>query len=202
MRPDCGVSIPGRNWPAPKVGAQIPRWYSSSTTNGAPGRGARSRMRRTSPLPRSSASTTSSWSRRTLTRCTSAPARRRCCTCTANCLTHVAPARPRQRYRIDGAPIELGQLCEEGTQLRPDIVWFGEETQFMERGARARRRRRQGAGSWDLAQRLSRGFAGRCGERRRGQGPELAGDGRCATGLRFPSRARPRACCPASSRDG
>jgi len=38
----------------------------------------------------------------------------------------------RKRYRIDGAPIELGQLCEEGTQLRPDIVWFGEETQFME----------------------------------------------------------------------
>ena len=38
----------------------------------------------------------------------------------------------RRRYRIDGAPIELGQLCEDGTQLRPDIVWFGEETQFME----------------------------------------------------------------------
>ena len=37
----------------------------------------------------------------------------------------------RKRYRIDGAPIELGQLCEEGTQLRPDIVWFGEDTQFM-----------------------------------------------------------------------
>ena len=38
----------------------------------------------------------------------------------------------RRRYRIDGAPIELGQRCEDGTQLRPDIVWFGEETQFME----------------------------------------------------------------------
>jgi NAD-dependent deacetylase len=38
----------------------------------------------------------------------------------------------RRRYRIEGAPIELGQLCEEGTQLRPDIVWFGEETQHME----------------------------------------------------------------------
>ena len=37
-----------------------------------------------------------------------------------------------ERYRIDGAPIELGQLCEEGTQLRPDIVWFGEETRHME----------------------------------------------------------------------
>jgi NAD-dependent deacetylase len=38
----------------------------------------------------------------------------------------------RRRHRIDGAPIEVGQLCEDGTQLRPDIVWFGEETQFMD----------------------------------------------------------------------
>jgi NAD-dependent deacetylase len=38
----------------------------------------------------------------------------------------------RRRRRIDGAPIELGHECEEGTQLRPDIVWFGEETQHME----------------------------------------------------------------------
>jgi len=41
----------------------------------------------------------------------------------------------RRRYRIDGAPIELGQKCDEGTQLRPDIVWFGEETQYMEEAA-------------------------------------------------------------------
>jgi NAD-dependent deacetylase len=38
----------------------------------------------------------------------------------------------RRRQRIDAAPIELGQTCEEGTQLRPDIVWFGEETQHMD----------------------------------------------------------------------
>ncbi|UUZ48305.1 NAD-dependent deacylase [Massilia sp. B-10] len=38
----------------------------------------------------------------------------------------------RRRYRIGAEPISLGQLCEDGTQLRPDIVWFGEETQFME----------------------------------------------------------------------
>jgi NAD-dependent deacetylase len=38
----------------------------------------------------------------------------------------------RRRYRIDAAPIVLGQKCAEGTQLRPDIVWFGEETQHME----------------------------------------------------------------------
>jgi len=41
----------------------------------------------------------------------------------------------RKRYRIDGASIELGQTCEEGTQLRPDIVWFGEETRHMEEAA-------------------------------------------------------------------
>lgn len=40
--------------------------------------------------------------------------------------------RSRWRYRIDDKPIELGQTCEEGTQLRPDIVWFGEETRHME----------------------------------------------------------------------
>lgn len=40
--------------------------------------------------------------------------------------------RSRLRYRIDSAPIAPGQLCEEGTQLRPDIVWFGEETQHMD----------------------------------------------------------------------
>lgn len=38
----------------------------------------------------------------------------------------------RRRRRIDAAPIELGNLCEDGTQLRPDIVWFGEETQHMD----------------------------------------------------------------------
>ena len=38
----------------------------------------------------------------------------------------------RRRYRIDGATIELDQRCDEGTQLRPDIVWFGEEAQHMD----------------------------------------------------------------------
>jgi NAD-dependent deacetylase len=38
----------------------------------------------------------------------------------------------RHRKKIDDAPIELGQKCPEGTQLRPDIVWFGEETQHMD----------------------------------------------------------------------
>lgn len=38
----------------------------------------------------------------------------------------------RRRYRIDGSPISMGQLCEDGTQLRPDIVWFGEETEHFD----------------------------------------------------------------------
>jgi NAD-dependent deacetylase len=38
----------------------------------------------------------------------------------------------RRRCRIDGAPIGLGQYCDEGTQLRPDIVWFGEEARHMD----------------------------------------------------------------------
>ncbi|MFZ6757821.1 SIR2 family NAD-dependent protein deacylase [Undibacterium sp. Ji50W] len=37
----------------------------------------------------------------------------------------------RRRYRIGEAPITMGQLCEDGTQLRPDIVWFGEEVEYM-----------------------------------------------------------------------
>jgi NAD-dependent deacetylase len=37
-----------------------------------------------------------------------------------------------KRHRIEGSTISLGQLCEDGTQLRPDIVWFGEETQHMD----------------------------------------------------------------------
>lgn len=38
----------------------------------------------------------------------------------------------RKRYRIKGSPISLGQLCEDGTQLRPDIVWFGEKTECFQ----------------------------------------------------------------------
>lgn len=39
---------------------------------------------------------------------------------------------PELRYRIDDQPIELGQLCEDGSQMRPDIVWFGEEVPRMD----------------------------------------------------------------------
>src|SRR5687767_7815797 len=38
----------------------------------------------------------------------------------------------RRRYHIADKPIALGQTCDEGTQLRPDIVWFGEATQHLD----------------------------------------------------------------------
>lgn len=41
-------------------------------------------------------------------------------------------SKARKRYRIDDAPILMGQLCEDGTQLRPDIVWFGEEVKCFD----------------------------------------------------------------------
>jgi NAD-dependent deacetylase len=36
------------------------------------------------------------------------------------------------RLHVADKPISLGQTCEEGTQLRPDIVWFGEQTRHLE----------------------------------------------------------------------
>ncbi len=39
---------------------------------------------------------------------------------------------PNLRYRINGNPITLGQTCEDGSQLRPDVVWFGEEVMNLE----------------------------------------------------------------------
>ena len=35
-------------------------------------------------------------------------------------------------YEIDGWELKLGDLCEKGSQLRPNIVWFGEEVPMME----------------------------------------------------------------------
>ena len=35
-------------------------------------------------------------------------------------------------YDIGGDEIQMGDLCEEGHQLRPHIVWFGEEVPMME----------------------------------------------------------------------
>jgi NAD-dependent deacetylase len=36
------------------------------------------------------------------------------------------------RIRIDGEPIELGQLASDGQQLRPDVVWFGEQIRHFD----------------------------------------------------------------------
>ncbi|MGB3585914.1 MAG: NAD-dependent deacylase [Tunicatimonas sp.] len=35
-------------------------------------------------------------------------------------------------YNIDGWELKLGDLCEKGAQLRPNIVWFGEMVPMME----------------------------------------------------------------------
>lgn len=35
-------------------------------------------------------------------------------------------------YSIDGTELDLGDTCEKGSQLRPHIVWFGEEVPLME----------------------------------------------------------------------
>lgn len=35
-------------------------------------------------------------------------------------------------YAIDGWELNIGDLCEKGSQLRPNIVWFGEMVPLME----------------------------------------------------------------------
>ncbi|MHA7100767.1 SIR2 family NAD-dependent protein deacylase [Roseivirga pacifica] len=35
-------------------------------------------------------------------------------------------------YQMDGWELNLGDLCEKGSQLRPNIVWFGEAVPMME----------------------------------------------------------------------
>lgn len=39
-------------------------------------------------------------------------------------------------YPIEGWELRLGDLCEKGSQLRPNIVWFGEMVPLMEVAAR------------------------------------------------------------------
>ncbi|MDJ1470893.1 SIR2 family NAD-dependent protein deacylase [Xanthocytophaga flava] len=36
-------------------------------------------------------------------------------------------------YEMDGWEIKLGDTCEKGSQLRPDIVWFGEAVPLIEK---------------------------------------------------------------------
>jgi NAD-dependent deacetylase len=33
---------------------------------------------------------------------------------------------------LNKATIDMGELCEKGSQLRPDVVWFGEDVRSME----------------------------------------------------------------------
>lgn len=35
-------------------------------------------------------------------------------------------------YQLDGWELNLGDCCEKGSQLRPDIVWFGEAVPLMD----------------------------------------------------------------------
>ena len=44
-------------------------------------------------------------------------------------------ADPFIRYKIDGWELKMGDVCEKGSQLRPDIVWFGEAVPAMEEAA-------------------------------------------------------------------
>lgn len=41
-------------------------------------------------------------------------------------------ADPSQVYQIEGTDLRIGDRCEGGAQLRPHIVWFGEEVPLME----------------------------------------------------------------------
>ncbi len=41
-------------------------------------------------------------------------------------------ADPMMRYEVDGWELKMGEVCEKGSQLRPDIVWFGEAVPAME----------------------------------------------------------------------
>lgn len=42
-------------------------------------------------------------------------------------------ADPEVTYPIDGDEIKMGDLCEYGTQLRPHVVWFGEQVPALEK---------------------------------------------------------------------
>lgn len=41
-------------------------------------------------------------------------------------------ADPMMRYEVNGWELKMGEVCEKGSQLRPDIVWFGEAVPAME----------------------------------------------------------------------
>lgn len=45
-------------------------------------------------------------------------------------------ANPNYIVEIDGTDLNLGDLCPEGSQLRPHIVWFGESVPMIESAAK------------------------------------------------------------------
>ena len=42
---------------------------------------------------------------------------------------------PELTYPIEGWSLNMGDRCELGSQLRPHIVWFGEDVPMLERAA-------------------------------------------------------------------
>lgn len=38
-------------------------------------------------------------------------------------------------HRLESDVIDIGHLCAKGSQLRPDVVWFGEAVRFMDEAA-------------------------------------------------------------------
>lgn len=42
---------------------------------------------------------------------------------------------PQLTYEIHGSEIQMGELCELGSQLRPHVVWFGEAVPMIEPAA-------------------------------------------------------------------
>ena len=76
--------------------------------------------------------TTCWWSPRTSTTCTSGPARRGCCTCTASCSRRCAGLRSAYPWAADLIDLPPCPGCGV-RELRPDVVWFGEIPYQMER---------------------------------------------------------------------
>ena len=42
-------------------------------------------------------------------------------------------------YEMEGSKLDLGDLCDKGSQLRPHIVWFGEEVPMMDKAIKVSR---------------------------------------------------------------
>ncbi len=42
------------------------------------------------------------------------------------------PSKPEKLYKINGNELHPGDLCPDGFQLRPHVVWFGEEVPLMQ----------------------------------------------------------------------